>query len=120
MPLFLSLSHFFFHFACAGITFISQLTQSYIPSFGVISLQVCRTVTIMPHHESHSSQPNYGSYQQKIYLDGLKGNRPILTTNPHKWEEAAKEVLPASSYGYIAGAAGAGETMDANRAAFRK
>ncbi|KFY38881.1 hypothetical protein V495_06313 [Pseudogymnoascus sp. VKM F-4514 (FW-929)] len=74
----------------------------------------------MPHHESHSSHPNYGSYQQKIYLDGLKGNRPILTTDPHKWEGAAKAVLPASSYGYIAGAAGAGETMDANRVAFRK
>ncbi|OBT65504.1 hypothetical protein VE03_05009 [Pseudogymnoascus sp. 23342-1-I1] len=74
----------------------------------------------MPHHESHSSHPNYGSYQQKIYLDGLKGNRPILTTDPHKWEAAAKAVLPATSYGYIAGAAGAGETMDANRLAFRK
>ncbi|KFY14288.1 hypothetical protein V492_02710 [Pseudogymnoascus sp. VKM F-4246] len=74
----------------------------------------------MPHHESHSAHPNYGSYQQKIYIDGLKGTRPILTTDPHKWEGAAKAVLPASSYGYIAGAAGAGETMDANRIAFRK
>lgn len=87
----------------------------------MISLQGYRTTpTTIPHHETHSAHPNYGRYQQEIYLDGLKGNRLILTTNPRKWEGAAKEVLPASSYGYIAGAADAGETMDANRVAFRK
>ncbi len=53
-------------------------------------------------------------------MAGLEGHRPVLTTDPKKWESEAKKVLSATSYGYIAGGAGDQATMDNNRAAFRK
>jgi lactate 2-monooxygenase len=71
-------------------------------------------------HGPETYEKHYGSYQSKIYLAGLEGHRPILTTDPKGWERAAKKILHADSYGYIAGGAGGQETMDANRAAFRK
>jgi lactate 2-monooxygenase len=71
-------------------------------------------------HGPETSSKHYGNYQSQIYLAGLEGHRPILTTDPKGWEREAKKVLPASSYGYIAGGAGDQATMDANRFAFRK
>jgi lactate 2-monooxygenase len=74
----------------------------------------------MPKHHKTDEGPGYGHYQGEIYHNGLQGHRPLMTTDPRKWEQAAKDVLHVNSYGYIAGGAGSCATMDANRAAFRR
>jgi lactate 2-monooxygenase len=63
---------------------------------------------------------SYSFYQFQIYAKGmLTGALPLATTNPNKLEEQAKEHLSSRSYAYVAGGAGAMQTMEANRAAFR-
>jgi lactate 2-monooxygenase len=63
---------------------------------------------------------SYASYQFQIYAKGMfTGAVPIVTTDPNKLEEQAKQHLSSRGYAYIAGGAGALQTMDANRAAFR-
>jgi lactate 2-monooxygenase len=60
----------------------------------------------------------FSSYGAEIYFRGLAGERPALPTDPSRLEDAAREVLEAGPFGYVAGGAGAGATMRANRAAF--
>ncbi|KAI1814602.1 FMN-dependent dehydrogenase [Poronia punctata] len=64
---------------------------------------------------------SYGAYQIEIYTNGLlQGVLPPLTTDPNKLRLQAKEKMSAEAYNYIAGGAGEGATMDANRLAFRQ
>ncbi|GAA0899749.1 lactate 2-monooxygenase [Pseudonocardia zijingensis] len=60
----------------------------------------------------------FASYGAEIYLQGLAGERPALPTDPSRLEEAARAVLADGPFGYVAGGAGSGATMRANRAAF--
>lgn len=60
----------------------------------------------------------FGGYQNEIYLHGLGGTKPPFTTDPARLAESAREVMAPEAYGYVAGGAGSGATMDANRAAF--
>ncbi|MFC4858144.1 lactate 2-monooxygenase [Actinophytocola glycyrrhizae] len=60
----------------------------------------------------------YGGYQNEIYLQGLGDQVPPFTTDPTRLEAVAREKLDDGPYGYVAGGAGAGATMRANRAAF--
>ncbi|MFD4255618.1 lactate 2-monooxygenase [Amycolatopsis thermoflava] len=60
----------------------------------------------------------FGGYQNEIYLHGLGGTKPPFTTDPVRLAESAREVMTPEAYGYVAGGAGSGATMDANRAAF--
>ncbi|MEV5297296.1 lactate 2-monooxygenase [Amycolatopsis methanolica] len=60
----------------------------------------------------------FGGYQNEIYLHGLGGTKPPFTTDPVRLGESAREVMTPEAYGYVAGGAGSGATMDANRAAF--
>jgi lactate 2-monooxygenase len=60
----------------------------------------------------------FSSYGAEIYFRGLAGERPGLPTDPSRLEDAAREVLEEGPFGYVAGGAGAGATMRANRAAF--
>ncbi|MEU0514090.1 lactate 2-monooxygenase [Amycolatopsis sp. NPDC006125] len=60
----------------------------------------------------------FGGYQNEIYLHGLGGTKPPFTTDPARLAESAREVMTPEAYGYVAGGAGSGATMDANRAAF--
>ncbi|WP_027934526.1 lactate 2-monooxygenase [Amycolatopsis thermoflava] len=60
----------------------------------------------------------FGGYQNEIYLHGLGGTKPPFTTDPVRLVESAREVMTPEAYGYVAGGAGSGATMDANRAAF--
>ncbi|GHF20445.1 L-lactate 2-monooxygenase [Amycolatopsis deserti] len=62
----------------------------------------------------------FGGYQNEIYLHGLGGTKPPFTTDPTRLAESARAVLSPEAYGYVAGGAGSGATMDANRAAFDK
>jgi lactate 2-monooxygenase len=64
--------------------------------------------------------PALSSYQNEIYLHGLGGQVPAFTTDPTRLEELAERRLSSTSFGYVAGGAGSGETMRANRAAFER
>jgi lactate 2-monooxygenase len=59
-------------------------------------------------------------YQQQtsIYAAGVSGRRPRVPTDATMLEERAREVMSAEAFAYVAGGAGTGATMRANRAAF--
>jgi lactate 2-monooxygenase len=56
--------------------------------------------------------------QQEIYSLGLTGGRPTIPISLSLLEQKAKEILPAPAYDYVAGGAGAEDTVRANRDAF--
>ncbi|WP_199435546.1 lactate 2-monooxygenase [Qaidamihabitans albus] len=60
----------------------------------------------------------FGSYQSEIYLQGYGGTRPAFSTDPTRLEDSAAEVLDPEPFWYVAGGAGSGATMRANREAF--
>ncbi|HET9141863.1 lactate 2-monooxygenase [Actinophytocola sp.] len=61
---------------------------------------------------------HFNSYQSEIYLQGLADVRPAFTTDPTRLEEAARAAMEPGPFGYVAGGAGSGATMRANREAF--
>jgi isopentenyl diphosphate isomerase/L-lactate dehydrogenase-like FMN-dependent dehydrogenase len=64
--------------------------------------------------------PALSSYQNEIYLEGLADRLPPLTTDLGALEELAARSLPPTAFGYVAGGAGSGDTMRANRSAFAR
>ena len=56
--------------------------------------------------------------QNAIYRDGVLGRNPKIPTDFAALERAAKRKVSAAAWAYVAGGAGAGSTMDANRAGF--
>ena len=58
--------------------------------------------------------------QLEVYGSAVSGNRIELPFSFEEWESRAKAALSETAYWYIAGAAGGGDTMRANRAAFEK
>ena len=56
----------------------------------------------------------------EIYQAGLNGVRPAHPVSVEDLELGAKAVLTPEAYAYVAGAAGAEDTMNANRAAFQR
>jgi lactate 2-monooxygenase len=60
----------------------------------------------------------YANYQYEIYLRGMAGQRPARTLDWRQLERDALNLLRRGPRGYIAGGAGLGETMRANREAF--
>jgi lactate 2-monooxygenase len=56
--------------------------------------------------------------QQQVYVDGVSGRRPRVSTDLTRLEAAAEEVMAPEAFAYIAGGAGTGSTVRANRAAF--
>ncbi|WP_182346426.1 alpha-hydroxy-acid oxidizing protein [Tomitella gaofuii] len=66
-----------------------------------------------------SSEPGPGrARQNRIYRDGVLGRRPAIPTDFAALEKAARRRMSRRAWAYVAGGAGAGTTMDANRAAF--
>jgi len=59
-------------------------------------------------------------YEQSVFQAGIHSHRPPFTFQSSQWEPLAKEVLSASSWGYIHGSAGTGGTCQKNLDAFRK
>ena len=53
--------------------------------------------------------------QQAIYLKGVSGGRPRVPTDANRLEERAKEAISEEAFAYIAGGAGTGRTVQANR-----
>src|SRR6266478_5037761 len=62
----------------------------------------------------------FGNYQLEIYNAGLTGKLPELPLTFADLEQQAKAKLSGGAYDYVAGGAGAEETMRSNCAAFRK
>jgi lactate 2-monooxygenase len=60
----------------------------------------------------------FASYQNEIYLQGLGGQLPPFTTVPDELEASARDRLGPGPYWYVAGGAGSGATVRANREAF--
>ncbi|WP_338072582.1 alpha-hydroxy-acid oxidizing protein [Halopolyspora algeriensis] len=64
------------------------------------------------------SPESYSSFQNEIYLQGLLTEQvPELTTDLQALEDTARQALSPSAYGYVAGGAGGGATVRANREA---
>ena len=56
--------------------------------------------------------------QQQVYLEGVSGRSPRVSTDLTRLEADAEKVMRPEAFAYIAGGAGTGATMRANRAAF--
>src|SRR5665213_3050792 len=65
-----------------------------------------------------SDEIPFANYQYEIYLRGMTGQRPARSLDWRELERDALNLLRRGPRGYIAGAAGLGETMRANREAF--
>jgi lactate 2-monooxygenase len=57
-------------------------------------------------------------HQTSIYARGVSGERPRVPTDATLLEERAREAMSEEAFAYVAGGAGTGATMRANRAAF--
>jgi lactate 2-monooxygenase len=65
--------------------------------------------------------PNIGQEMQlEVYGSAAAGRRIELPFAFEEWEARARAALPEAPYWYIAGAAGGGDTMRANREAFER
>ena len=53
--------------------------------------------------------------QQSIYVAGVSGSRPLVPTDATHLQERAKGVISEEAFAYIAGGAGSGKTVKANR-----
>ncbi|NIJ13137.1 L-lactate dehydrogenase (cytochrome) [Saccharomonospora amisosensis] len=60
----------------------------------------------------------FGYYQNELYLQGYGGAKPPFSTDATKLEDSAAQVLEPEAFSYVAGGAGSGATMHANREAF--
>ena len=56
--------------------------------------------------------------QQQVYLEGVSGRRPRVPTDAVALEARAKDSMAEEAFAYIAGGAGTGRTMAANRDGF--
>ncbi|HEY2765537.1 MAG TPA: alpha-hydroxy-acid oxidizing protein, partial [Pseudonocardiaceae bacterium] len=61
---------------------------------------------------------HFGDFQSEIYLRGVAGQRPPLPMTADGLEAAARGVLSAEAYSYVAGGASSEQTVTANREAF--
>ena len=65
--------------------------------------------------------PNaFADFQNEVYLKGLAGEVPGLPVDADELERAAHAAMTPQALGYVAGGAGAEETMRANREAFAR
>lgn len=55
--------------------------------------------------------------QTQLYLNGLGGHRPAVSTDFRQLEQQARSAMSPEGFAYMAGGAGQESTMDANRAA---
>ncbi|KAG7292348.1 hypothetical protein NEMBOFW57_002383 [Staphylotrichum longicolle] len=66
-------------------------------------------------------KPAYGQYQFDLYAQAIMaGKKPIVTTDPNKLEQAARDAMNPEAFNYVFGGAGEQATMHANRLAFRQ
>jgi len=65
-------------------------------------------------------EPRFGDYYRQIYLRGLAGEQPAIPVDPAELERQAEQAMEPRAANYVYAGAGAGETMRANREAFRR
>jgi len=70
-----------------------------------------------PTTDNSSNNP-FANYQFEIYNEGLAGKLPTLPIAFTELEQRAREKLDRGAFDYVAGGAGAEETMRSNREAF--
>jgi isopentenyl diphosphate isomerase/L-lactate dehydrogenase-like FMN-dependent dehydrogenase len=71
--------------------------------------------------ESGPAPPQpFGDYYREIYLRGLAGETPSLPVSWEELERRAEEAMEPRTASYVYAGAGSGETMRANREAFRR
>ena len=58
--------------------------------------------------------------QETIFRDGVLGRVPAVPTDPAALEHAARKAMSKRAWAYVAGGAGAGATMRANREALER
>jgi len=76
------------------------------------------TVTMMSN--GAGAPRAFGTERQlQIYLAGMQGQKPATPISYDELEKQAREKMSEEAYGYVAGGAGAEDTMRANREAFR-
>lgn len=63
---------------------------------------------------------HFGDVANEIYAGGLTGQRPELPMTADGLAAAAREVLPAEAFSYVAGGASTERTIAANREAFAR
>ena len=63
---------------------------------------------------------HFGDVQSEVYLRGLAGERPELPMTADGLEHAARGVLTAEAFAYVAGGASSERTVAANREAFTR
>jgi lactate 2-monooxygenase len=74
-----------------------------------------------PHESALAGTASPGVLRQMaIYQAGVQGQRPVYPLSVDELEQQAKAVLTPEAYAYVAGAAGAEDTMRANREGFRR
>lgn len=71
-----------------------------------------------PVANSRSSEDIGRLRQAEIFIRGLAGRKPRVSTNGLLLEEQARKVLSREAFAYVAGGAGTESTLRANRAAF--
>lgn len=64
--------------------------------------------------------PDFASFQYEIYAAGLIEQKPELPVSAGELQERAREAMTPEAYGYVAGGAGAEQTMRANLEAFAR
>ncbi|MBM7772392.1 isopentenyl diphosphate isomerase/L-lactate dehydrogenase-like FMN-dependent dehydrogenase [Actinokineospora baliensis] len=62
----------------------------------------------------------HAQYQNEIYLQGLADQVPPFTTDATRVEALAEAEMAPGPFGYVAGGAGSGDTVRANREAFSR
>jgi isopentenyl diphosphate isomerase/L-lactate dehydrogenase-like FMN-dependent dehydrogenase len=72
----------------------------------------------MSDSKKAQAMPTGPERERQIYTQGLAGEKPSVPVPLDLLEQKAKEILAARAYDYVAGGAGAEDTMRANREAF--
>jgi isopentenyl diphosphate isomerase/L-lactate dehydrogenase-like FMN-dependent dehydrogenase len=69
---------------------------------------------------SVTDQQPFANYQYEIYLAGMSDQLPELPFAPDEWERAFRETATPEAHGYVAGGAGAEDTVRETLEAFRR
>jgi isopentenyl diphosphate isomerase/L-lactate dehydrogenase-like FMN-dependent dehydrogenase len=64
--------------------------------------------------------PDFASFQYEIYAAGLIEQKPELPVSAAELQQSARAAMTPEAYGYVAGGAGAEQTMRANLEAFER
>ncbi|MGZ8458338.1 MAG: alpha-hydroxy-acid oxidizing protein, partial [Gemmatirosa sp.] len=73
-----------------------------------------------PHTPPAAGVVPYGMAMQLQVYDPARAGEPLLPMSPEEWERRARETLADGPFGYVAGGAGAEDTVRANREAFAR